>query len=299
MDVNIILIQLLTFMSVFLLVTGIKTIMTGKSAPVGTTKKPFLFDFFASEVSACAKLAEPTVSTLFPQKTRQLKLDILAAALPLKVEEVHGMQVFASVCLGFGAAVTFFLITLHGGVTAGVFLGGLFLGWVSPAIFVSRAARARKESMSRALPFAIDLITVAMEAGQDFGGAVRNLVNESPVSPLIETFGVMLKETELGKSRVEALHEMASRVQLDEFNSLVQAVAQGTEMGSSIAYTLKIQADEIRRSRHHTAERKAARAPSLMLIPMAIFILPAVFIVIFTPVALRVMDSGIGNFMAK
>jgi tight adherence protein C len=68
----------------------------------------------------------------------------------------------------------------------------------------------------------------------------------------------------------------------------VTAIVQSTEMGSSVAETLKLQAEESRRARFHKAERKAAKAPSIMLIPIALFIMPAVFIVIFTPVFLRI-----------
>jgi tight adherence protein C len=101
----------------------------------------------------------------------------------------------------------------------------------------------------------------------------------------------MLRQAELGKSRVEALRELDGRVQLPEFKSAVSAIVQSTEMGSSVAATLKLQAEEIRRTRFHKAERKAARAPSIMMIPIALFILPAVFIIIFTPVFIRITLS--------
>jgi tight adherence protein C len=130
-----------------------------------------------------------------------------------------------------------------------------------------------------------------MEAGQDFGGAVRHLVGELRGSPLREEFVIMLRETEMNKSRIEAMRSMANRIQLDEFRSLVTAVAQGTELGASVALSMKLQAEEIRRTRFHRAERKAARAPSLMLIPLALFILPSVFIVILTPIGLRMFNT--------
>jgi tight adherence protein C len=133
------------------------------------------------------------------------------------------------------------------------------------------------------------LLTVAMQAGQDFGAAVRHLVNEGPRGPLFQEFAMMLREVELGKSRVEAMRAMAARIQVDEFQSVVTAVVQSTEMGASVTAALKLQAEELRRSRFHKAERKAARAPSIMMIPVAIFILPSVFIIIFTPVIMRVM----------
>jgi tight adherence protein C len=149
------------------------------------------------------------------------------------------------------------------------------------------------------MPYAIDLITVAMEAGQDFGAAVRNLVTQGPHGALRDEFGVMLRETELGKSRVEALQFMSEKIQLDEFRSLVTAVIQSSEMGSSISGTLKLQAEEIRRRRYNKAERQAARAPSLMLIPTALFILPAVFIIIIVPIALKAIESGVADYMSQ
>lgn len=106
----------------------------------------------------------------------------------------------------------------------------------------------------------------------------------------------MLREIELGKSRIEALKTMAERIQLDEFRALVTSVIQSSEMGASISQTLKIQAEEIRRARHHKAERQAARAPSLMIIPVALFILPSVFVMIFVPIVLRIQSSGIGGY---
>ena len=104
---------------------------------------------------------------------------------------------------------------------------------------------------------------------------------------------------ELGKSRIDALKAMSDRIQLDEFRSLVTSVIQSSEMGASIAATLKIQAEEIRRRRFQNAERKAARAPSLMLIPTALFILPSVFIIIFVPIVIRAMKSGMGTYFKQ
>jgi tight adherence protein C len=101
----------------------------------------------------------------------------------------------------------------------------------------------------------------------------------------------MLHETDLNKTRIEALRGMSERMQVEEFKSVVTAVIQSTEMGASVTAALKIQAEEIRRGRFHRAERKAARAPSLMLIPVALFIVPAVFIIILTPVVMRMMET--------
>lgn len=130
-----------------------------------------------------------------------------------------------------------------------------------------------------------------MVGGLDFSTAVRYYVEHSAVTPLTQEFGVTLKMLELGNNRNDALKAMADRLGIDEFRSLVNAIVQGTEMGASITDTLRINAEEMRCVRVAAAERKAQRALSLMMIPMALFIMPAVFIIIFVPIYLRVQAS--------
>ena len=109
-----------------------------------------------------------------------------------------------------------------------------------------------------------------------------------------DEFAEVLKDVELGKSRVEALSEMARRVQVEAFTAFVGVVAYGTEIGASIVDTLKIHGEDLRRERFNIAERKAARAPSLMILPLAVFIMPAVFIFIITPIIMQMKATGIG-----
>ncbi|MFA5207036.1 MAG: type II secretion system F family protein [Lentisphaeria bacterium] len=297
MELELALVQGLAFLTVFLLVVGIKAALAGPVAEDElAARKPGLFRLFVNEATSLGKWAGPAVNPAMAAQTKQLEIDLVVASLPLEVNEVRGMQVLLASAFGLAAGLGTFIVSLNGRYAIiGLFCFAL-LGWIYPVVFVTGAARRRKEAMSRSLPFAIDLLTVAMQAGQDFGAAVRHLVNEGLRGPLAQEFGIMLKQTELGKSRVEALKAMAERIQVEEFKSLVTAVAQSSEMGASISQTLKMQAEDLRRARFHTAERKAARAPSLMLIPMALFILPAVFIIIFTPVVIRVMDSGMSGY---
>ena len=242
------------------------------------------------------KMTGPSVDHAFPVQALRVRNDLIAAALPLEVAEVRGLQGFAGALVGAVACILTFILSLN---WAYALLSGVFfalLGWYYPVSWVARLAIQRKDRMSKSMPYAIDLITVAMEAGQDFGAAVRNLVNDGPHGPLRDEFGVTLRQVELGKSRVEALKAMSDRIQLDEFRSLVTSVIQSSEMGASISATLKIQAEEIRHRRFQRAERQAARAPSLMLIPTALFILPSVFIIIFVPIMIRAMNSGMGKY---
>jgi tight adherence protein C len=289
---DIVIAQMLTFGAVLMFVIGLDALLKGGNR-VPDSAFPWLLRVFDREIDAIGKTIGPSVDHAFPGQTFRIGQDLIAADLRLKTLHVRGLQGLASSALAVlgGAGVFVLSLQWHYGVLTFVILA--VIGWVYPVTWVAGRARRRKDAMSRALPFAIDLITAAMQAGQDFGAAVRQLVSLGQTGPLRQEFSVMLRQIELGKSRLEALRAMADRIQLDEFRSLVTSVTQSTEMGAGIAETLKIQGEEIRRARHHKAERQAARAPSLMLIPVALFILPAVFIVIITPVILRIKDSGL------
>ena len=112
----------------------------------------------------------------------------------------------------------------------------------------------------------------------------------------IDEYRTMLREMELGVIRTVALQNMAERIQLKEFTSFTSAVVMGTELGASLVETMEIQSEEMRKLRFSIAECKAQRAPSLMLLPMALFILPAVFIIILTPVFLKMKEAGVPLF---
>lgn len=290
---NLILVQFLSFSSVLLFVLGLNALRHSSEVSTLKVNRPGLFGWFAEEIEAVGQIIESGINSLFPEQSKQINNQLLAAALDdrLKVRDVRGLQGLLGFSL-FVIAVLFILVVTLEGVWA--LLGGaLFglLGYYWPLVWLRRTAQARQDQISKELPYAIDLLTVAMEAGQDFGAAVRHFVNEVGTGPLRQEFGMMLRETDLNKSRIEAMRSMAARMQVEEFKAVVTAVVQSTEMGASVAAALKIQAEEIRRARFHRAERKAARAPSLMLIPVALFIVPAVFIVILTPVAMRMIDT--------
>ncbi len=164
---------------------------------------------------------------------------------------------------------------------------GLFMGWVLPKSSIQSMAKDRQEAILRALPFAIDLLTSAMRAGLDFGASLRYFVGLGIRGPLTDEFQMMLRETELGVGRIDALLNMAQRLKIKEFTSFASAIALGSEMGAPISKTMEIQGEEMRKVRFNIAEQKAQRAPSIMIMPMAMFIMPAVFVIIITPVILK------------
>jgi len=253
---------------------------------------PFCFRIMQTETKFLSRTFGREITVQMPSLERYWKNQILLAGLKLEVSDIFGSRIFWCILFTLGGVGTTLALTdspiyllLAGAVCA-------FIGYSYPSTMVQKAAEERQKTLRKNLPFAIDLITSAMRAGLDFMAALRYYVSNTDPGPLTQEFGQVLKETELGKSRVEALRAMSDRVQLDEFKSLVTAVSEGAEMGASIVDTLCVHAEEIRRARFAAAERQAQRAPSLIILPMILFIMPSVFIIIFTPVFLRIKDSG-------
>jgi len=170
------------------------------------------------------------------------------------------------------------------GVIFGLTLG--LLGFLGPDMFVNGRVTERRELIQAALPDALDLLAVSVEAGLGFDAAVAKLT-EYMEGPLIEEFELTLNEMRIGESRMEALKRMASRVDVPELSAFVRAVVQADQLGASIATTLRVQAADARTRRQLSAEEKAMKAPIKMLFPTAIFILPAMFIAILGPALLH------------
>lgn len=228
----------------------------------------------------------------FPGLSKKRQEFIEASALPLNPARVFVCQaIVAPVGAVFGCLA--FLVEaippLYQ-VLAVAFLA--FAGWCLPMIALQNLAEARRTEISKTLPFAIDLMGSAMRAGLEFGAAMRYFAGLGNGGALEEEFSRILQEVSLGKPITEGLTDMAARLRIKSFTAFAGTISYGTEIGASIAATLKIHGAELRRERFSLAERKAARAPSMMIFPLAVFIMPAVFVVIFVPVIMQYVASG-------
>lgn len=233
-----------------------------------------------------------------PKKARTLNNYLIIASIVMDVRLILVAEVILGVLTPIVFALFGMFVIRNMGAAVALALLGAVLGYIYPSMIIASAAEKRQLKIMRLLPFSIDLIASAMASGVDFNAAIRYFVSiESKDEPLAVEYGIMLRELELGKTRIEALGEMVHRVQTDAFTSFAAAVMHGFEVGSSIVDTLKIQAEEMRRVRFNIAERKAARAVSSMIFPIAIFIMPAMFLIIGTPVLIKVFASGLGGVM--
>lgn len=169
-------------------------------------------------------------------------------------------------------------------------IGLAVLGFYLPDLMLKSRIDRRQDAVRKAMPDALDLLTICVEAGLGFEAALQK-VYEKWDNEISRAFGRVIREIQLGKVRREALRDMAERLGIAEMTSFVAAVIQSEQLGVSMAQVLRIQADQMRVRRRQIAEEKAHRAPVLMLIPMGIFIFPALCIVMMGPAMIQLIQS--------
>ena len=167
---------------------------------------------------------------------------------------------------------------------------GLGIGFFFPQLWLNEQIKKRQLEIRKAMPDALDLLTICVEAGLGFDAAMSN-VAEKWENQLSLAFARAIREIQLGKLRREALKSMADRIDLAEMSSFVAAIIQSETLGVSMAKVLRIQAEQMRMRRRQYAEELAHQAPVKMLIPMITFIFPSIFIVLMTPAILRIRSS--------
>jgi tight adherence protein C len=165
------------------------------------------------------------------------------------------------------------------------------LGYTLPALWLGGKIRSRKDVVIKALPDALDLLTICVEAGLGFDQAMQK-VAEKWDNELSRAFARVLQEVRLGKTRREALRDMSDRMDVTDMTSFIAAVIQSEQLGVSMAKVLRIQSDQMRVRRRQRAEEKARQAPVKMLFPLVFLIFPSIFIVLLGPAVLQLMTTS-------
>jgi len=187
--------------------------------------------------------------------------------------------------LGIGISVAVLLIFfLHNEVLGGI-IGVLvaLTGWRMPSIALSRAIKARKAMIGRDLPEFLDLLATTVQAGLSLNAAMIQSADATS-GPLRAELDSALSEIRLGRSRQEALAAMSDRANESSLTMAVSAIVQAEKLGSDLADVLQELAKEARDRRWMRAEEKAAQLPIKMIIPMALFMIPSLYLMIFGPV---------------
>lgn len=168
--------------------------------------------------------------------------------------------------------------------------GATFAGFFLPHLMLSSKITRRQKEIRKAMPDALDLLTICVEAGLGFDAALSK-VAEKWETELSLAFTRAIREIQLGKTRREALKDMSDRLGLPEMTSFVAAIIQSEQLGVSMAKVLRIQSDQMRLKRRQYAEEEAHKAPIKMIIPMALLIFPSILIIILTPAVIQIMGS--------
>ena len=226
------------------------------------------------------------------------RLELAGNPRGLEPTSFWAFRFIAAVLIG---GLMFFLMTiglknLSWGNKLLIVTGGLAFGFYMPELFLTSKIQRRQKDVRKAMPDALDLLTICVEAGLGFDGAMQK-VYEKWDNELGRAFGRVLREIQLGKLRREALRDMADRLGVAEMTSFIAAVIQSEQLGVSMAKVLRIQSDQMRVKRRQLAEEEAHKAPIKMLIPLAILIFPSICIVLMTPAFLMLMRSALKGLM--
>jgi tight adherence protein C len=182
------------------------------------------------------------------------------------------------------------------GATTNALMSTFFLAGVCfylPSVVVWIIAKGRKDNIFLGLPDALDLMVVCVEAGLGLDAAMRKVSDEMGKSyPIIsEEFGLCNLQLQMGRPRVDVLHELGLRTGVDDLRALAAILIQADKFGSSIAQALRVQSDSMRTRRQQMAEEKAAKTAVKLIFPLVIFIFPAIFVVLVGPAAITMINE--------
>ena len=219
----------------------------------------------------------------------QHKLDIAGNPPGWDVNRIIGLKALGLLVLG-GVGVLW-MLAIGGPPLRVLLVSGLLgaLGYVLPNILLHNAGQKREQLMQNALPDALDLMVISVEAGLGFDAAVNKVAKET-TGPLAQEFSRLLQEMQIGTGRMTAMRAMAERSSIKDLKAFALAMVQADSFGIPIARVLRVQAKEMRTKRRQRAEEKAQQVPVKILFPLIFFILPCLFIVILGPVILQMLD---------
>ncbi len=224
------------------------------------------------------------------QVVMQNKLNLAGRPYGLSVNAFEVLKVIA--LLVFGTLGLWFTLVLgiKLPVQAALVVAAGALGRYLPDVWLNGKMKGRQKELRLALPNALDLLTISVEAGLGFDAAIGRLIEKFHNS-LTDEFAQVLNEIRLGRPRLEALDEMGRRSGVEELHTFTQALIQSEQLGVGIAKVLRIQSEEMRRRRRQRAEEQAAQAPLKMLFPMIGCIFPTLFIVLMGPAVIIIIHT--------
>jgi tight adherence protein C len=170
-------------------------------------------------------------------------------------------------------------------------LGGFVIGFMLPQMWLKSKIDRRKQAIIKKFPDALDLMTICVDAGLTFDGAMAQ-VGEKWDDPLSQEFARVVNELQLGKTRRQALRDLSDRTNVSDVQSFIASVLQADQLGVSIGKVLRIQSEQMRIRRRQRAEELAQQAPVKMTFPLVFLIFPSILLVLLGPALFQVLRNN-------
>lgn len=227
---------------------------------------------------------------LSTRKRIEKKLLTSGLSRELNVDEFIGLQILWGIA--FPGVLCILNLTMQLGYPYWFCLLAGLLGFYFPHLYCRLQKEQRYISVISELPFFIDLLALSTEAQLGLVDAIKRIVDKAESTPLTDEFRIVLQNIATGAVRADAFKALAERLDIPEVTSLVAVINDSDFTGTPISRVLKDQSAQMRLERFLRAEKAGAKASQMMLIPMMVFIMPAVFIVVFAPVILQFIYGG-------
>lgn len=179
-----------------------------------------------------------------------------------------------------------------GDMNIGLLLILALIGFILPEAWVKDARRKRDVAIIQTLPIYLDYLSMCVDAGLNFSGALKQAVDKGPKGAMNNEFRIVLRDINSGQTRADSLRRLDKRVDLKDVTIFVSAVIQAEKMGSSMKETLLIQAEQRLDERFQRAEKMAMEAPVKLVIPLIAFIFPLTFIILLFPIVIKFLEQG-------
>lgn len=248
------------------------------------------------------RLTDPSSALMKNVRTDEIRMRLLRAGFPyglraqdyllIKWASTVGLAMFfafivlPAASFAFGSGIDPMMMTYAA-------LAGALYGFKFPDIWLSMKIRSRQNEIQMFMPDMIDLITVSVEAGLGLDAAIQRVSGRFP-NALSEEFQRAMQEVRLGRTRVDALRDMARRVEVADLTSFITSLVQAELLGIAIANVLRVQSERLREKRSQRAREQAQKAPIKLVFPLVLFIFPALFVVILGPALIQVLSTGFG-----
>lgn len=220
------------------------------------------------------------------------KIELAGQTDKMDPRTFFGTRIMLMILLGIGGAfVAFVTLRLETLMAVGLTALLAFLGYYMPESQLKSKIKKRQENIVKALPDALDLLTICVEAGLGFDQAMGKVYDKWD-NELAQAFGRVIQEIAYGKPRREALRHMAESMDVPDVTSFTAAIIQADQLGVSIGKILRIQSDQMRVKRRQRAQEKAHQAPVKMMIPMVFLIFPSIWLVLLGPSLIIILQGG-------